>query len=199
MDDFLQSIYLGQAKLECEHCFAAIEALNKALGSGDNIALFQGAQQLVHHAAAVSRIFWPPGAKKKHAGQRALKRGEFLRNLLDIAPDHAVKARVLRDHFEHFDERLDDWAETSKHRNIVHSLVGPRSAIGGDAIYDSDIIHQYDPQIKSYAFRGERFDVQALATGLSDLHAQVVKVLEAIEQRKQMFPSGHAHAPTRVG
>lgn len=169
MDEHLLRLYLGQVKEECEAAFKAINDLNGALQSQGNVSPFPPAQALVHHAAAVSRIFWPPGCKDKHARQRAARRGEALRKAIGLATPHPVQSRTLRDHFEHFDERLDEWAEASRNRNIVNRLVGARNAIGGDGIADGDIIHHYDPALNIYAFRGEKFDVQALATGLEDI------------------------------
>lgn len=179
MDDFLIRIYLEQAKEECEACFSAINDLNTALSSGGEKDPFGPAQALIHHAAAVSRIFWPPGSRNKEAKQRSQRRGDLLRRAINLQTPHIIQVRTLRDHFEHFDERLDDWAERSKGRNIVKRLVGPRHAIGGDAITDEDIIHHYDPATKTYAFRGEKFDIQAIATGLDDIYAKIrTKLLE---------------------
>lgn len=190
MHEFLQRLYLGQVKEECERCFAAISAMNAALQSTEDRDPFAPAMEVVHHAAAVSRIFWPPGGKDKHSRQRAHRRGEHLRSLLALPSGHAVQNRALRDHFEHFDERLDDWAERSKNKNIVHRLIGPRSAIHGDAIQDQDIIHHYDPATKIYAFRGEPFDIQALATGLDDIYARAIRKLEELERRRSQRPPG---------
>ncbi len=178
MDDHLLQIYLEQAQEECERSFKAIEQLNAALASkGDP---FQSAQALVHHAAAVSRIFWPPGGRDSAKGERSRRRGEALRHSIGVAEGHPVQDRALRDHFEHFDERLDEWAEGSSNRNMVKNLVGPRSSISGPGISDGDIINHYDPATNVYAFRGEHFDVQALTTGLRDIYAKVNKKLGTI-------------------
>ena len=184
MDEFLQSIYLESVKQECEACFSAIHAFDLAINSRGRDDPFVHAIALVHRAAAVSRVFWPPEAKDKVSRQRSQRRGDFLRNLLGVTSNHAIQSRTLRDHFEHFDERLDDWAERSKNRNIVKQLLGPRSAIGGDAIEDADIIHNYDPGTKIYAFRGEKFDIQAIADGINDLHSKSVRRLEAIAAQR---------------
>ena len=185
MDDFLLCIYLEQAKEECDRSFAAIKELNAAIASKGETDPFGPAQALIHHAAAVSRMFWPPGSRDKHARQRSQRRGEALRKAIGITKEHPVQNRALRDHFEHFDERLDDWAERSKNRNIVKHLVGPRNAIGGDAISDEDIIHHYDPAEKVYAFRGEKFDVQLLASGLTDIYNKIDSKLNSLRPYKR--------------
>ena len=173
MDDFLLRLYLEQAKEECERAFTAINALNSAIGSTGKTDPFVPAQAIIHHAASASKIFWPPGSRDKLAKKRAQQRGEVLRYELGLVSPHPIQARTLRDHFEHFDERLDAWVGQSKNRNIVKQLIGSRAAIGGDAISDSDIIHHYDPATKMYAFRGEKFDIQALATGLDDIFKRI--------------------------
>lgn len=184
MDSFLERIYLGQAKQECEYCYAALNRFNNALAREAEGDPFTSAMEFVHHAAAVSRMFWPPGPRNKEARQRAQRRGDYLRRTLSIPADHPIKGRTLRDHFQHFDERLDEWAERSKNRNIIGRLLGPRSAIGGDGIEDGDIIHHYDPETKVYAFRGERFDIQELADGISDLYHRISERLTALEPWK---------------
>ncbi len=185
MDEFLQRIYLDQVKQECERCFQAIQTMNAILNGQLEGDFFQPALELIHHAAAVSRIFWPPCSRNKISHKRAQRRGQFLRDLLVISTGHAVQNRSLRDHFEHFDERLDDWAETSKNRNIVFRFIGPRGAIGGSAIQDSDIIYHYDPQTKVFSFRGEKFDVQMLAQGLDDIFKKVTDKLAELETNKR--------------
>lgn len=186
MDDFLTKIYLEQAKQECERCFRSLNLMNSIIRKEIEDDFFQHALDLVHHAAAVSRIFWPPGGKNKKSTKRAHRRGQHLRQVLELQSGHAIQNRALRDHFEHFDERLDDWAENSKNRNIVQRLFGPRSAIGGDAIQNSDIIHHFDPATNVFGFRGEHYDIQALASGLEDIYNKIIAQLEVIEAKKTM-------------
>lgn len=184
MNEFLECIYLRQAKEECESCFNSINAFNAALASDEADDPFVRAMEFIHYVAKVSRIFWPPGSRDKHARQRAHRRGEALRRSLSIQTGHPIQVRTLRDHFEHFDERLDHWAEHSKNRNIIGKLLGPRSAVGGDAIQDSDIIHHFDPATKIYAFRGEKFDIQSLASGLDDIYTRVNERLMHLDHKR---------------
>lgn len=147
---------------------------------------FQYALDLIHHASAISRIFWPPGGRNKESKKRAQRRGQFLRDLLELQSGHALQNRALRDHFEHFDERLDEWAESSKNRNIVRQLFGPRTAIGGDAIQDSDIIHHFDPDTNIFGFRGEHYNIQELATGIDDIYQRIKTKIGEIDANKRI-------------
>ena len=183
MDKHLESIYLGQAQLEFNACFTALDAFNSAISGATEDDPFVHAMTFVHRAAAASRIFWPPGGRRGNS-QRSKDRGDHLLASLDINDNHPIKSRTLRDHFEHFDERLDEWAEVSQNRNIVGRLLGSRSLIGGDGIADTDIILHYDPTTKIFAFRGEKFDLQELASGISDLSSKVQTRLSDIDNQR---------------
>jgi hypothetical protein len=69
-------------------------------------------QEAVGHAAALSRYFWPsPGGKKNEPNQRILKesRGKRLRKSFGLDKKSALHNRDLRNAWEHFDERLDQY------------------------------------------------------------------------------------------
>jgi hypothetical protein len=60
-------------------------------------------------AANISKMLWP--SETGRGGAQKMVRGERLRALLGLsAEDHLLAKRSLRDHLEHFDERLDLWA-----------------------------------------------------------------------------------------
>jgi hypothetical protein len=61
-------------------------------------------QNILVHAAALSRFFWPP-----YAGEHKIHkiRAATLRSTFKIKNDSALKNRDLRNHLEHFDENLD--------------------------------------------------------------------------------------------
>lgn len=194
MDEFLQMIYLEHVKQECEQCFQAIQVMNAIIAREVDGDFFQPTFDLIHHAAAISRIFWPPGSKDKKSAKRAHRRGQFLRDLLGLKSGHPIQDRTLRDHCDHFDERLDEWAEKSRHKNIVDRLIGPRNAISGPAIQDTDIVRHYDPNTKIFAFRGEKFNIQTLWAGVDDIYQITLKKLQELEAKKRQQPIGHKKA-----
>lgn len=137
---------------------------------------------------------WPPGSGHRQNKKRAKKRGKHLRTTLKIDDGEALQNRNLRNHFEHFDERLDDWAETSPFKNIVDNMIGPRNAIAGDSIKDQDFMRLFDPATKMLIFRGEPFDVQALVGSLIRIQANGKDRLGILEanRRKQRTPQNGA-------
>ena len=69
-------------------------------------------QEAVGHAAALSRYFWPsPLGNKKNPNIKKLKekRGEKLRNSFGLTDESPLFNRDLRNAWEHFDERLDNY------------------------------------------------------------------------------------------
>ena len=184
MDRFIECIYLHELITQCENAVAAVERMNVLLTTQQNVAseFFREASDFLQHTSAASRLLWPPGGSDKARRERANARGGHLRNSLGIDGDHILRSRRLRDHLEHYDERIDDWAETSPNKNIVDNMIGPRSAIGGDAIKDTDIMRLYDPSTKKFVFRGKSFDIQELVSGVTDVHDRAVHRLAAIER-----------------
>ncbi|WP_313927525.1 hypothetical protein [Pseudoxanthomonas sp.] len=178
MDSFIEGVFLRELDARCSACFLAVNELNSALsGKPSERDLFRPATELICQAAMISKLLWPPGNKNASSMARARARGEHLRKIIGVDDTHPVRSRTLRDHFEHYDERLDSWAESSRNHNIIKRFVGPRGAIAGDAISDGDIIEHYDPSTKILSFRGESFDIQALVDGIASIKSKVLELL----------------------
>ncbi|AKJ94575.1 hypothetical protein TVD_03955 [Thioalkalivibrio versutus] len=70
------------------------------------------AQEAIGHAGAVSRFFWPvDGPRREPSELKELRkrRGEALRSAFDLSDDSPLANRDLRNAWEHFDERLDQY------------------------------------------------------------------------------------------
>lgn len=153
MDAFIETIYLNEILKQCEYAVSTVHRMDEILRSHELPSeFFRVAGYFLQHSSAVSRLLWPPGDRNRQKKKRAKQRGAFLRNSLKIPDAHVLHNRTIRDHLEHFDDRLDDWVENSPHRNIVDYMIGPRSAIGGSAINDKDIMRLYDPDKKHFFF-----------------------------------------------
>ena len=174
-DRQLERTYLVQIEVQGRYALAATVRINLLLSTGrvESEDMFRELQAFVSCAASLSRLLWPPAIKDAQKNIRARLRGDGLRAALGVIEPHVLQDRSLRNHLEHFDERLDDWAETSRDHNIVDLMIGPKGAIAGDAIEDTDIFRQYDPTTKRFIFRGEEFDLQAIVYGVEQILRQV--------------------------
>jgi|SRR5690554_246440 len=190
MDDHARDVFLSELKKQCEFCMAAAAQVNyslERLRDRDNDAeqrkhfpseVFRGLHSFLTHASNVSRILWPPvpsKRKKEKDSQYAkrlqklprVNRASVLKEFLEIEEDHILRQRTLRDHLEHYDERLDDWSANSERRNIVTDMIGDPAGIVG--IDDRDRMRNFNPNGAEYIFRGERFNVQAIASAIESL------------------------------
>ena len=88
---------------------------------GDQIYLYRDKtwnylQSFLMTAAIISKIFL---AARDGASKEYSQRGIDLRNLLEVSDKSALNNRDLRNHLEHYDERLHDWAKNSKIGGLV--------------------------------------------------------------------------------
>lgn len=83
--------------------------------------------------------------------------------------DSPLQPRTFRNHFEHFDERLEKWATSSKRKNLVDSNIGASSAICG--IDDGDFLRNFDTTEYAVTFRGDTYYLKPLIEALKQLHA----------------------------
>jgi hypothetical protein len=191
MNTLVAMVYLGEIQRQAEYALNAVEQVNSAtreLGStppasaDPSIAtaeVFRGLHSFLAHTSNISRLLWPAfprrrtGEVAKHYQARTekvpkIKRASRLRELLGLQPDdHPLKSRQLRDHLEHFDERLDDWSETSESHDFVQEHIGPESQIAHLA--PRDRLRSFDPALAVFCFRGERFELGPLVKDIRKL------------------------------
>lgn len=160
-----------------------------------NYDTFRNIHSFLTHLSNISRLLWPPAIisntkcyceKPKANGKVcgicfARARSEALLNALAIVdPDHVVKSRTIRDHLEHFDERIDFWVQNSLDGNYVQDMIGPKNAVQG--ISDGDRMRQYDPTTTDLLFRGEAYSLMVLYNGLIDITQRVECALSKIDR-----------------
>jgi hypothetical protein len=103
-------------------------------------------------------------------------RAVILQEALALANvEHVLKKRTLRDHLEHFDERLDHWQKTSINKNIFQDYIGPKGGVVG--IDDADMMRQLDPTTGEFLFRGETYNLIHLADGAKDILGRTNQIL----------------------
>lgn len=208
MDDFAKAVFLSELKTQAAMSINAASGLDSVVRrlaeAHHNPALnreilhaehFRAIHSLLTHLSNVSRLIWPPAYKSRRCdcgkpklnGKKcghclARDRAQFIRDALEIADDdaHILESRTLRDHLEHFDERLDAWLATSKNRNMVQDYIGPPNGIVG--LDDSDRMRQYNPQDGVFTFRGESFSLVELVAGVRDIQARVEPVLAELHK-----------------
>lgn len=151
MDIYLLRVFQSQVAAQCRFMLRAAADVNNALKEPDTNAVFYGIQNFLNAAANISKAFWGQGGK--FAEQR-----KPLRDSVGVADTSPLRQVVMRNNFEHFDERLDRWWKESKRHNFSDLNIG--LIIAG--IDEIDSFRNFDPKSTDLSFWGQKFNLQEL-------------------------------------
>jgi len=167
MKKIILKIFLSELERQCNFARIALEQLNIGIKEMNLELIWYSIQSFLIATANISKIFWP--SSKKHK-----ERGEKLRKILGIDDNFLIKSRKFRNHFEHFDERIDEWIGKSRNHNFIDSNIGSINMIQG--VDQEDIFRNFDPVKWELIFKGETFDL-----------ARIREEIEMIYEKIQMF------------
>ena len=156
------------------------------LGRNPNRAGIAGIQGFLVSTANISKMLWP-SPKGKIATSR--NRGERLRAILSVSDIAILEDRKFRDHFEHFDERLDAWAE-------VHRI-SPTGLLDGWMSYskvDFDMetpapLRIFNASDLTVTFYGERYPLEPVIEAIEKLQARVQSEARHRQERRRSKPN----------
>lgn len=205
MEIFSQSIFISEIQLQCRFAIYASQDVKGACEAmGSNIRdlerrkalhgeVFRAIHSLLTHLSNVSLILWPSEPSKANGEsdeayevrlqtKAKIRRSRALRATLGLETEHPLKSRTLRDHLEHYDERLDKWDENSAKKNIVSNFIGPLNAIVG--IDPTDRMRSFDPATTEFTFRGETFNLSILVQATAALYERIGPILEKLIENR---------------
>lgn len=158
MDLLLLRLHQKQIAHQCYAALNAVRQADSALDVSDQKIFWMSIQNLLTAAANIAKACWGAG------GRLSEQRSE-LRESLIINDSSPLANTDLRNHLEHYDERLDRWYNNSVARNYADFIIGPReSTIVG--LEETDIFRFFDPKTKEVIFWGERYAMEPLITEL---------------------------------
>lgn len=172
MNLLLLRIYQRQIVHQCRAALFAAENLNeqqKLIEAGKNEefnheVLWCSIQNLLTASANISKTLWSQGARK------SVER-EPLRESLNIQDESVLANTDLRNHLDHYDERIDRWFRDSvDHVYIDYSIGSVNSSIGG--VDETNIFRHYDPETGHVVFWGEHYSIPELIAEIHPLLEQ---------------------------
>lgn len=180
MDTFVQAVYLTEIQTQC--CFAlhAVRGINQAMALCEadashhhtlHLEVFRQMHSFLTHSSNVSKLLWPVASASQ-------ERGSALRTLLGVPEASCLKDRTLRNHLDHYDERLDAWRKQDQRLIISDCNIGPKDMIEG--VDDTGAMRNYDPAKKIFSFRGEDYDIQELTHAARDLFSATTDKLRSL-------------------
>ena len=163
-------IFQMEIERQCKFAIIAIEQIKTGLSNKDSDLVWYAIQNFLVAVGNISKIFWP-------INQKYGMRGEKLRKSLGIEDNSPIQPRNFRNHFEHFDERLEKWAESSERHNFVDSSILPPNMIAG--IDQKDFLRIFNPTTWTLTFRGDEYELKPIIKAICELYPKV-----SLEARK---------------
>jgi len=155
VDRYELAVFLSEANRQATHAELAASDLDQAVENDDSDRLWYSVHSLLIALANLSKLMWPAGD-----GSRA--RGLTLRALLGVPDDSPLKTRRFRNHWEHFDARLDKWARKAR-KPPPNESIGPLSRFPNRNLF----LKQYDPKTRKLGFRGQSFELTPVLKAVS--------------------------------
>jgi hypothetical protein len=115
-------------------------------------------------AGNISKLLWPPYRK----GEKQLpERGPQLRAILKVEESSPLEPRTFRNHFEHFDMRLEEWAISSGPLVFIDGNIRPIQGINGAK--PGDDFRNFDHINFAVTFQGDRYDLRPIVEAIQCL------------------------------
>lgn len=156
MTGLQEMVLIGEIVLQVKIAQRAAQRLFAAHDNFDQIETWCSIQSILVAAGNVSKILWP---------QKNKVRGEQLRKLLRVEKDYILSDRKFRNHFEHYDERVEDWFNKQSSGVYIDLAMNP-SLPGRSALNSHRGYNAFNNTLK---FRGEELDLNEVLKALEEI------------------------------
>ena len=164
----LTHMFVLEVLRACRHTELAGADLAIAASQHDDERTWFAVQALLVAAAHVSKLLWPaPGSARDQP------RATRLRALLGVDETSPLNAVDMRNHFEHFDERLERWAAHPGPKALGDRLIGPRQAV--TTVGPITYYRTFDPARLVVSFEDEEYPLHPVIAAARDLAARAAR------------------------
>ena len=125
-------------------------------------------QNILVSVANLSKLLWPTGRNPSEFS-RAIR--SELRSSLRVTEDSPLKSRRFRNDFEHFDERLEEWANSSANNMFIDSVIASEvtDLLDPEIFNPRSVFRHYDPRGQLLTFHGNAYHLQPVLTAVKRL------------------------------
>ena len=169
MEKFLLRQLQREVERQCRFAILAFEDLNGSYTNDAGHRFWFSVQNLLTTLGRVSRLLWPPEDSNS-------ERGTELRESLGVQGDSLLRAREIVEYFEQFEERLENWYESSEKHRFFDSYTEPLDVLANTE--PGDRFRGFDVEHEAILFHGEMYRLQPIAEAVEDL-------LDKAEQQTQ--------------
>src|SRR5258708_2197610 len=145
MDRRIQFAFVCEVHRQCKFTLLAAEDLRASLMQEpwpDHDRIWMSIQAILIAVGNVSKVLWPSRAQGRDRGQE-------LCALFEVDDNSPLSSRLFRNHFEHFDERLESWA-SEEHPMLCDANIGPAGMFG--KIDPRSYLRHFDPDTFTLMF-----------------------------------------------
>ena len=176
MDQPLLKIFQLELATQCEFILIGGKQVNAHLEARQSTPpIWFVLQGMLVSAANASKLLW--GSRT----EEALEARRQLRESVDVTDHSPLRSRRLRNDFEHFDERIEEWFDKSQDHNYIGRLIGdPDGVIVVGRGVPEDKFGHFDPSTTQVSF-WER------SASLQDIVSEAERIIAAL-QNLRGFP-----------
>jgi hypothetical protein len=152
MDLRLLRVYQQQVLVQCQFALLAEADLRTA---SDMTRAWYAMQNLLTATANIAKACWGPFGKL--ASQR-----EPLRQSIGIDDSSPLKDTAIRNDFEHFDDRLDQWWEKSSSHSYIDMNIADVPIGSIASAPEIDVFRNFNSSTGELTFWGNRYNIPAI-------------------------------------
>jgi len=138
----------------------AEKAADQLIQYSDSDEVWGSIQSILVAVANVSKILWPSREKYNARGQQ-------LRELLGVDDKNLLSDRTFRNHFEHYDERIEEWFDSNNSAVYRDFRIDPCEPTPWSFPQFSH--RSYNPISRMLSFRDESIDLGAVLAALAEI------------------------------
>jgi hypothetical protein len=177
MDKGLETAYLQELDGQANFALLALADMRKShadLVGGDQgagIRFWSSVQSFLMAVANISKILFP----------KTNPRGGHLRNLVGVSSGSPLDYtnRGVRDSYEHIDERLETWWNTSADKRRADYNIYPTSALHGLIGGSNNCLRHFDPNTNTLTFQGNSLEILPVEKAIVELKQKIAPLLSA--------------------
>jgi hypothetical protein len=173
LENQIRTLLIGEIQRNCDLALLAHKDILKYLDSmkpGDKETLdrfWLSIESFLISVANISKILWPSPPIGSELPTEVSSRREALRGLLSIDDLSPLKQKKFRNHFEHYDFRIEKYAKDYEDTTIVDSNIGPISSVVSGV--NNVVMRDFDTDKFVLRFRDEEYSINQVVTAVHDL------------------------------
>ena len=162
MMEFHDLILIGEIVLQTKIAFRASERLEATHEHFDNVETWCSIQSILVAAGNVSKILWP--------NRKYKVRGDRLREILKVGKDNPLASREFRNHYEHYDERVEEWFANTSGGAYRDLSMNPHLNSGLFGFTPPFTHRGYNSFNNTVVFRDDVLDLNKLLYAMKDIY-----------------------------